>query len=89
MERERGHPLCRNGRDISKGGTVTGEPHAVSVPLTCPPGTTVAGVHHSHPGGSIRPSSQDIATMRRHGLGYLCVEARGKIKCYRPRGRRK
>lgn len=84
MRRERGFAICRGkGGRITKGPSVVGEAHSVSVPLRCPVGSQVIGVHHHHPGGSLQLSPQDIQTGRERGLEHICVEANGKTKCYR------
>lgn len=83
MEKEKGFPICSDGKGITKGKTVTGGPHAVSVPLLCPPNLQVIGVHHSHPGGSLQLSRQDIRTAKDKNLSFVCVKAKGKVRCYK------
>lgn len=45
------------------------------------------GVHHSHPGGSLKLSPQDIRTGIEKKLDFICVaitnRRRRQIKCYR------
>ena len=81
-DKEHGFPICKNG-GVTKGRTVTGDEHAVIVPLVCPRGSKVIGVHHSHPGGSLQLSQLDIRTAHEKRLKYVCVKAQGKTKCYR------
>lgn len=49
----------------------------------CQGGHTIALVHN-HPSGSIRPSRKDMETARAHGV-KICVQAGGRVKCYKPR----
>lgn len=82
-DREYGFPICKNGR-ITKGKTVKGDSHSVAVPLVCPLGSKVIAIHHSHPGGSLQLSPQDIKTMHEKGLP-VCIKAGNKVKCWRPK----
>lgn len=83
MEKERGYTVCKNGR-LKKGVEVRGESHSVSIPISCPRGSKPAGLVHTHPGGSLELSPQDIKTMHEKGLP-VCVRAGNKIRCYRPK----
>ncbi len=83
MEKERGYTLCRNGK-LKKGIEVKGDAHSVAIPIVCPTGSKPAGLMHTHPGGSLELSPQDIKTMHEKGLP-VCVKAGNKIKCYRPK----
>ncbi len=82
-DNEHGHSLCERGGVITKGPTVGGDAHSVSIPLKCPKGSRVVGVHHTHPGGSLSLSEQDKKTAHDKKLSLVCVKARGKTKCYR------
>jgi proteasome lid subunit RPN8/RPN11 len=88
-DREWGYPLCSDGKTIRRGKTVHGDEHSVVVPNNCPAGTRRIGVHHYHPGGSLIPSAQDIDTMRRLRLNFMCIEARKNgrrsVVCFRPK----
>lgn len=81
MEKERGYTFCKNGR-LRKGIEVKGDAHSVTIPISCPPGSQPRALVHTHPGGSLKLSPQDIKTMREKGLP-VCVRAGNKIKCYR------
>ena len=83
---ERGYTVCRNGK-ITKGQTVVGLPSSVSIPVVCPAGSQPRALFHTHPGGSLQLSPQDIKTMREKGLP-VCIKAGTRIKCYKPRARR-
>lgn len=83
MERETGFAICRTDKGkITKGKTVTGDSHSVSIPLLCREGKPI-GVHHNHPGGSLHLSEQDKKTAKTKKLKIVCVKARGKTKCYK------
>lgn len=88
MPNERGYSLCTDGRKITKGRTAVGSPTNVVVP-GCPSGLGRVGIFHTHPGGTPHLSALDIAEAKRLGIPLMCVKARGVIKCYRMRGRRK
>lgn len=81
MTKERGYTYCKNGRP-KKGIEVTGDAHSVAIPISCPAGSKPKALVHTHPGGSLQLSPQDIKTMREKGLP-VCVRARNKIRCYR------
>ncbi len=83
MDKERGYTFCRNGKP-RKGPEATGDSHSVAFPISCPAGSKPAALMHTHPGGSLQLSPQDIKTM--HGKNLpVCVRVGNKIKCYRPR----
>ena len=82
-DKEWGFSICQSPKGLTKGPTVKGETHSVSVPLVCPPGSKVVGVHHHHPGGSLKLSEQDKKTARQKGLKFVCINSRAKRKCYR------
>lgn len=84
MTNEFGFTVCSNGK-ITKGPTVTGDSHSVVIPMVCPAGSKVIGLHHSHPGGSLELSKRDIRTAREKGIPFVCVRARKRVKCYRIR----
>ena len=85
MEREVGYTVCRNGK-LKKGFESKGDAHSVSIPVSCPAGTKPVGLMHTHPGGSLQLSPQDIKTMHEKKLP-VCVRVGNKIKCYRPQKR--
>ena len=78
MERERGYTVCTGKK---RGRQVVGEPHSVSIPVECPAGSRPRALYHTHPGGSLQPSSQDMQAARQHNLP-VCVRAGKRIKCY-------
>ena len=82
-DKEYGYPLCQKGKKVTRGPQVTGESHDVSIPLKCPKGSKVVGVHHYHPGGSLQLSQQDRQTARDKGLEHVCIKGGNKVKCYR------
>lgn len=83
MAKERGYTFCKNGKP-RKGVEVTGDAHSVAIPISCPPGSTPRALVHTHPGGSLDLSNQDIKTMHEKGLP-VCVRVGNKIRCYRPK----
>ena len=83
MDKERGYTFCKNGRP-RKGPEVTGDRSSVAFPITCPAGSKPRALVHTHPGGSLQLSPQDIKTMRAKNLP-VCVRVGSKIKCYRPK----
>ena len=83
MEKERGYTFCKNGR-AQKGTEVTGGTHSVSIPISCTAGSKPRALVHTHPGGSLQLSPQDIKTMHEKGLP-VCVRAGNKVRCYRPK----
>lgn len=83
MANERGYTFCRNGRP-RKGIEVRGDSHSVQIPISCPAGSKPAALFHTHPGGSLQLSPQDIKTMREKGLP-VCIRVGNRVKCYRPR----
>lgn len=87
MEREVGFVVCKTkkGGHI-RGKTAVGSHDAVTIPVKCPPGSKPVAIHHSHPSGSVQPSSQDIKTAREFNLP-VCIRGGRKIKCYKPRRR--
>ena len=80
---EHGYPLCQKGKQIVKGPTVLGKAHSVDIPLRCPKGSSLVGVSHHHPSGSLHLSEQDKRTAKEKGLSIICVTARNKARCYR------
>lgn len=78
MERERGYTVCTKGK---RGRQVVGEPHSVSIPVECPAGSRPRGLFHTHPGGSLQPSVQDMQAAHQHNLP-VCIRVRSKVKCY-------
>ena len=87
--REHGFPICANG-GLSKGPESVGHRYGVKVSTTCPPGTRLVGLYHSHPGGIPEPSLADIREAARFRIPNLCigVPEQGIIKCHRVLRRR-
>lgn len=83
MAKERGYTVCRNGR-LSRGVQVSGDDHSVSIPIGCPSGSKPAGLFHTHPGGTLEASPQDLRKMREKNLP-VCIRVGNTVKCYRPR----
>ena len=84
MSEEYGFTLCRSpNAKVSSGPRVKGKAHEVSIPLKCPPGSKLIGLHHLHPGGSLSLSALDKRTAKEHRLEVMCVKGRGRTRCYR------
>ena len=83
MATERGYTVCRNG-GITRGPQVSGDSHSVSIPINCPSGSKPAALFHTHPGGDLAMSPQDIRTMKEKGLP-VCIRVGNRVKCYRPK----
>jgi len=86
MTVEEGFTICRKGNKLIQGCQSVGDSSRhVSMRICCPNGGTPVGTYHTHPHGSIAPSSQDIAEMKRLNLELLCIEVpeTGEAKCYR------
>ncbi len=83
--KERGYTFCKNGKP-RKGVEVTGDTHSVAIPISCPAGSEPRALFHTHPGGTLEMSPQDIKTMREKNLP-VCIKAGNKIRCYRPKGK--
>ena len=82
---EVGAAICR----LPSGGIVfgpkaEGTPMSVSVPIQCPPGSSFAGIWHTHPGGVAVPSKQDLRSGRSVGAKRLCITVpeTGETRCY-------
>ena len=82
--REIGFALCRarDGR-LVPGPVAVGTPWSVEVPLSCPPGTRLEGIFHTHPGGVPHPSPQDVRSALQAGVRVLCIDADGVMRCWR------
>lgn len=83
MERERGFTFCKNGR-LRKGPEAIGETHSVAIPVSCPAGSKPRALVHTHPGGSLQLSPQDIKTMKEKNIP-VCVRVGNKVRCWRPK----
>ena len=80
---ERGYTFCKGTRP-RKGPEVHGGPNSVGFPIACPRGSKPKALFHTHPGGSLSLSPQDIKTMNNTKLP-VCVRVGNKVKCYRPK----
>ena len=81
---EIGAAMCRDlatGK-ISFGPFSEGTPTSVSIDPTCPPGTKLFAIYHTHPGGVALPSQTDLKSGRRIGAEALCINADGDLRCH-------
>ena len=87
MPNEIGFSLCKmpNGK-LTHGPIATGTPVSVSIPVQCPSGSSLHGLFHSHPGGVPYPSQQDVKSQKLSGAAVSCIDADGKIKCFKIKG---
>ena len=83
QERERGYPVCTDGKKITRGPTVNGDRTSVKIPNSCPSGTRRVALFHTHTSGNIHYSDQDIRAARQTKTPMVCVKANNKVKCYR------
>jgi len=66
--------ICQREGEIIRGSQATGNtPWSVNLPISCPTGYKVAGLHHTHPFGEPEPSKADISEAKRLGLRQLCI----------------
>jgi len=87
--REVGFALCRarDGR-LVHGPVSVGTPTSVDITVSCPAGSELVGLFHTHPGGVPVPSEQDIRSALQVGAKVLCIDADGDLRCWRVLGRR-
>jgi len=86
MANETGYTICRKGDKLIKGCESIGDSHRhISLKICCNNGGKPVGTFHTHPDGSVDPSPQDIAEMRRLGMEFMCIEVpeTREAKCYR------
>ncbi len=84
MVAERGFPICDVNGKLVPGPEVVGRDNrSVDIPLLCPLGGRPVGTHHTHPGGSTRPSKQDLSEAGRLGLDFICITVpeKGRTEC--------
>ena len=87
--REIGFTICRRtGGSLTRGPVASGTRTAVNIPLVCPPGSSVEGLWHTHPGGVAFPSSADLKSARRFGAKVLCITSDVETRCFKLTGRR-
>jgi hypothetical protein len=84
MKREVGFAVCRIRRTgrLVRGPVSVGTHDRVNVSPTCPPGSTLDNVYHTHPDGLAEPSPQDLREARRAGVRRLCVANNTTTRCY-------
>ena len=84
---EYGYAMCRtpDGR-IVQGPVARGTPNSVTIPISCPRGSTFIGLFHTHPQGVSQPSGQDVRSGVEVAAQILCIrsEAEG-LRCWQPR----
>ena len=86
---EYGYAMCRraDGR-LVQGPTAWGTPTSVNIQVACPPGASLIGLYHTHPGGVSTPSAQDVKSARDVQAGFLCIRSeREGQRCFRVRSR--
>ena len=79
---EFGFTLCRmkNGK-LTRGPIATGTPVQVNIPVVCPPGSSLIGLLHSHPGGVAVPSPQDTRSAKQLGVKDMCIVDDHGLRC--------
>ena len=88
---EIGYTLCEiPGGGMTRGPMAEGTPVSVDIPVSCPAGSTLKGLYHTHPGGVAYPSPTDIRSAKQVKADILCVKVPGgALNCYKvPMGRR-
>lgn len=81
---EIGFAICRTpGGELVNGPVNTGTPMSVDIPVSCPPGTRLEGLHHTHPGGIAFPSKTDIRLAVRLGIKNMCISDDSRTDCFR------
>lgn len=90
MPNEIGFALCKlpSGK-LTHGPIAQGTPISVGIPVQCPSGSSLYGLFHSHPGGVPYPSQQDVKSQRAASAKFSCIDADGRIKCFKLKGGRK
>jgi len=78
--KERGYLVCKQGRVLLRQNDSEGEAHTVSISTKCSHGKPVALVHNHNVNPD--PSPQDIEASKEHRI-LVCVDFRGKVKCYK------
>ena len=90
MKNEIGYSVCETSRGKLVAGPVAeGTPTSVNIPLSCPAGSKLAYLQHTHPGGIAKPSAQDVKSAYASGAKGLCITVpeTGETNCFRIRGR--
>ena len=86
---EVGFTLCRRPSGVlTRGPAVSGTRTAVNIPLLCPPGSSLEGLFHTHPGGVAFPSQTDKSSARKFDAKVLCITNDTQTRCFRVTGRR-
>lgn len=68
---------------LAFGPWAKGTPTSVNVPIpNPPPGSSYAGIIHSHPKGVPYPSETDVRSGVRTGAKMLCIYADGDLRCH-------
>ena len=81
---EVGFTICKNPTgELAPGPLAVGDPYNVDIPVSCPAGSKLLGLHHTHPGGRAYPSKQDIRSARQLRVPYLTIDADGTLRTFR------
>ena len=86
QDREVAFPLCHTGKRLVHGTVTVGSTDRVTASDRCPRGSRILAVFHTHPGGPIAPSDQDMKTAYEMGLPFACIgdPVSGELACWRP-----
>ena len=81
---EVGFTICRaKSGKLTHGPMATGSPTGVNIPVSCPPGSRMEGLFHTHPKGVAYPSDIDIRSAVKVGAKALCVQSDTELACFR------
>lgn len=84
MRNEMGFVYCRTAvGQLVRGPMAEGTRNSVTIDTSCPPGTSLEGFFHTHPGGVNKPSHQDVRAAQASGVKNICIDADGRMQCYR------
>ena len=81
---EVGFALCRmpTGK-LATGPVSSGTPTRVDIAASCPPGGTLVGLFHTHPGGIAYPSAMDVRAAKKVRAPNLCILSDSQLGCYK------
>ena len=81
---EVGFTMCRTGAGaLVRGPLATGTRTRLNIPISCPPGSVMEGLFHTHPGGQASPSQRDVASAKQYGAKVLCITNDTTTRCFR------